>query len=83
MKAKAMTVMNAIICEGEYEGKPYKNGRLLVGQYDGKSVNPAWVKVYKADVDITDELRKKLPCKAILFSDLYGNVIGYKEVIGN
>lgn len=82
MKTKAMTILNAIICEGEYEGKPYRNGRLLVGQYDDRSVNPAWVKIYKADVDLTEELRKKLPMKAILYSDLYGNVIGYKEATG-
>lgn len=79
MKAKSMTILNAIICEGEFENKPYRSGRLVVGNYNDKAVNPAWIKIYKADVDLTEELRKKLPCKAILYSDLYGNVIGYKE----
>lgn len=73
-----MKVLQAIICEGTYNEKPYRSGRLLVGKYEKGALSPAWVQVQKCSVDVATEFLKKTPCDAMLYYDNYKNVIGYK-----
>lgn len=71
-------VLQAIVCEGVYQDKPYRCGRLFVGEYKEKGLSPAWVQVAKCTPEIASELQKKTPCDVVLYYDNYKNVIGYK-----
>lgn len=75
---KKTRITQVHICEGLYDGKPYKNGRLVVASFDDGKISPAWVKVEKTTADIATELRQKIPCDVQLFYDNYKNVVGYK-----
>lgn len=74
-----MKVLQAIVCEGVYQDKPYKCGRLFVGQYKANSLSPAWVQVLKCPPEIAVELQKKTPCDVTLYYDNYKNVVSYKN----
>lgn len=73
-----MKVLQAIICEGVYNDKPYRSGRLLVGKYEKGALSPAWVQIQRCDVNVASELQKKVPCDATLYYDSYKNIVGYK-----
>ena len=74
-----MKVLHAIVCEGVYENKPYRCGRLFVGKYETGHLSPSWVQVQKTTPEIATELVKKVPLDVTLYYDNYKNVIGYKE----
>lgn len=73
-------IVNAFVCEGEYEGKPYRNGRLVQVHYNKDTdKTPAWVSVAKASAEIAEEMRPITPLSATLYYDKYKNVVGYKK----
>lgn len=67
-------------CAGVYDGKPYKNGRLVVASYEDGNILPAWIKVERTSAEIAAELATKVPADVTLFYDNFKNVVGYKLI---
>lgn len=71
-----LTIKDAIIVEGEFEGKPYKSGRLVTCVFKGNAKNPAYVKLEKCHADIVEGLKGKLPLMdAKVYYDQYKNIV--------
>lgn len=72
-----ITIANAYIIEGEFEGKPYKSGRLIALNYkDSNAKNPTFVQVIKCKDAVAQSLRGKCPVvDAKIYYDQYRNVV--------
>lgn len=74
-----LTIKEAIVVEGEYNGKPYKSGRLVTCTFRNNSKNPAFVKLEKCSAEIAEQLKSKLPLMdADILYDQYRNIVSVK-----
>lgn len=73
-------VTNAFVCEGTYNDKAYKNGRLIVANFQKPTDKvPNWVTVAKTTPEIAESLRTVAPIPVTLYYDNFKNVVGYKK----
>lgn len=67
-------ILSAYRCEGEYQGKPYSAGRLVIANFEGDRRYPCFISVAKTTAKIVDEIQEKLPSEAILSYDAFRRV---------
>lgn len=75
------TIVDAFVCRGTFEGKPYENGRLVIAEYETvKDPVPKFVYIAKCNTDTAIELKKHTPCQATLYYDRFKKVVGFQKV---
>lgn len=74
------TIVDAFVCRGTYEGKPYENGRLVIAEYENvKDPVPKYIYIAKSDAHTAAELKKHTPCQATLYYDQFRKVVGFNK----
>lgn len=74
------TIVDAFVCKGVFEGKPYENGRLVIAEYDSvKDTTPKFIYIAKSDAATAAELKKHTPCQATLYYDQFKKVVGFNK----
>lgn len=73
---KRTEIVSAHVIAGEFEGKKYRSGRLVIASYPDGAKLPSFISIGKCPAELAEQLILECPiAKATIYYDAYKNVV--------